>query len=97
MEAFPRLDIAVTTPGLNIRKTILDYTEENLDRGQHHRNRADISDQAAPRYLQRLRRAHGLQPLEQRRRSRDRRRLSGVGCRLCHWQHLVRGGWLDRH
>jgi NAD(P)-dependent dehydrogenase (short-subunit alcohol dehydrogenase family) len=31
-EAFPRLDIAVTTPGLNIRKTILDYTEEDLDR-----------------------------------------------------------------
>ena len=26
------LDIAVTTPGLNIRKTILDYTEEDLDR-----------------------------------------------------------------
>jgi len=29
---FPRLDIAVTTPGLNIRKTILDYTEEDLNR-----------------------------------------------------------------
>jgi NAD(P)-dependent dehydrogenase (short-subunit alcohol dehydrogenase family) len=29
---FPRLDIAVTTPGLNIRKTILDYTEDDLDR-----------------------------------------------------------------
>ena len=29
---FPRLDIAVTTPGLNIRKTVLDYTEEDLDR-----------------------------------------------------------------
>ena len=29
---FPRLDIAVTTPGLNIRKTILDYAEEDLDR-----------------------------------------------------------------
>ena len=29
---FPRVDIAVTTPGLNIRKTILDYTEEDLDR-----------------------------------------------------------------
>jgi NAD(P)-dependent dehydrogenase (short-subunit alcohol dehydrogenase family) len=29
---FPRLDIAVTTPGLNIRKTILDYSEEDLDR-----------------------------------------------------------------
>ena len=29
---FPRLDIAVTTPGLNIRKTILDYTEEDLAR-----------------------------------------------------------------
>jgi NAD(P)-dependent dehydrogenase (short-subunit alcohol dehydrogenase family) len=28
----PRVDIAVTTPGLNIRKTILDYTEEDLDR-----------------------------------------------------------------
>ena len=28
---FARLDIAVTTPGLNIRKTILDYTED-LDR-----------------------------------------------------------------
>ncbi|GKQ52913.1 SDR family NAD(P)-dependent oxidoreductase [Bradyrhizobium sp. Ce-3] len=27
-----RIDIAVTTPGLNIRKTILDYTEEDLDR-----------------------------------------------------------------
>jgi NAD(P)-dependent dehydrogenase (short-subunit alcohol dehydrogenase family) len=31
-QIFPRLDIAVTTPGLNIRKTILDYTEEDLDR-----------------------------------------------------------------
>ena len=29
---FPRIDIAVTTPGLNIRKTILAYTEEDLDR-----------------------------------------------------------------
>ncbi|MBR0896530.1 SDR family oxidoreductase [Bradyrhizobium tropiciagri] len=29
---FQRVDIAVTTPGLNIRKTILDYTEEDLDR-----------------------------------------------------------------
>ncbi len=29
---FPRIDIAVTTPGLNIRKTILDYAEEDLDR-----------------------------------------------------------------
>ena len=29
---FKRIDIAVTTPGLNIRKTILDYTEEDLDR-----------------------------------------------------------------
>jgi len=32
MAKFARLDIAVTTPGLNIRKTILDYTEEDLDR-----------------------------------------------------------------
>jgi NAD(P)-dependent dehydrogenase (short-subunit alcohol dehydrogenase family) len=32
MKKFPELDIAVTTPGLNIRKTILDYTEEDLDR-----------------------------------------------------------------
>jgi NAD(P)-dependent dehydrogenase (short-subunit alcohol dehydrogenase family) len=31
-EKFPRIDIAVTTPGLNIRKTILDYSEEDLDR-----------------------------------------------------------------
>jgi NAD(P)-dependent dehydrogenase (short-subunit alcohol dehydrogenase family) len=31
-ERFARLDIAVTTPGLNIRKTILDYTQEDLDR-----------------------------------------------------------------
>src|SRR5665213_2629834 len=31
-QKFARLDIAVTTPGLNIRKTILDYTEEDLDR-----------------------------------------------------------------
>jgi NAD(P)-dependent dehydrogenase (short-subunit alcohol dehydrogenase family) len=31
MQTFARLDIAVTTPGLNIRKTILDYTEEDLD------------------------------------------------------------------
>ncbi|MGJ4945835.1 SDR family NAD(P)-dependent oxidoreductase [Bradyrhizobium sp. HKCCYLS1011] len=31
-DTFPRIDIAVTTPGLNIRKTILDYTEEDLDR-----------------------------------------------------------------
>ncbi|WP_407151393.1 SDR family NAD(P)-dependent oxidoreductase [Bradyrhizobium sp. ORS 86] len=29
---FSRIDIAVTTPGLNIRKTILDYTDEDLDR-----------------------------------------------------------------
>jgi NAD(P)-dependent dehydrogenase (short-subunit alcohol dehydrogenase family) len=29
---FPRIDIAVTTPGLNIRKTILNYTDEDLDR-----------------------------------------------------------------
>jgi NAD(P)-dependent dehydrogenase (short-subunit alcohol dehydrogenase family) len=27
-----RIDIAVTTPGLNIRKVILDYTQEDLDR-----------------------------------------------------------------
>jgi NAD(P)-dependent dehydrogenase (short-subunit alcohol dehydrogenase family) len=27
-----RVDIAVTTPGLNIRKTVLDYSEEDLDR-----------------------------------------------------------------
>ncbi|MBV9290602.1 MAG: SDR family oxidoreductase [Hyphomicrobiales bacterium] len=27
-----RVDIAVTTPGLNIRKTVLDYTEEDIDR-----------------------------------------------------------------
>jgi len=32
MQKFAKLDIAVTTPGLNIRKTILDYTEEDLDR-----------------------------------------------------------------
>ena len=32
MEEFARIDIAVTTPGLNIRKTILDYTEADLDR-----------------------------------------------------------------
>ena len=31
-EKFPRLDIAVTTPGLNIRKTILDYTDEEIGR-----------------------------------------------------------------
>ena len=31
-QKFQRVDIAVTTPGLNIRKTILDYTEEDLDR-----------------------------------------------------------------
>jgi NAD(P)-dependent dehydrogenase (short-subunit alcohol dehydrogenase family) len=31
-QKFGRIDIAVTTPGLNIRKTILDYTEEDLDR-----------------------------------------------------------------
>ena len=31
-EKFGRVDIAVTTPGLNIRKTILDYTEADLDR-----------------------------------------------------------------
>jgi NAD(P)-dependent dehydrogenase (short-subunit alcohol dehydrogenase family) len=28
----PRIDAAVTTPGLNIRKTILNYTEEDFDR-----------------------------------------------------------------
>jgi NAD(P)-dependent dehydrogenase (short-subunit alcohol dehydrogenase family) len=27
-----RIDVAVTTPGLNIRKTIFDYTEEDIDR-----------------------------------------------------------------
>jgi NAD(P)-dependent dehydrogenase (short-subunit alcohol dehydrogenase family) len=32
LQKFGRLDIAVTTPGLNIRKTILDYSEEDLDR-----------------------------------------------------------------
>ena len=32
MQMFSKIDIAVTTPGLNIRKTILDYTEEDLDR-----------------------------------------------------------------
>jgi NAD(P)-dependent dehydrogenase (short-subunit alcohol dehydrogenase family) len=32
MRTFPKLDIAVTTPGINIRKTVLDYTEEDLDR-----------------------------------------------------------------
>jgi NAD(P)-dependent dehydrogenase (short-subunit alcohol dehydrogenase family) len=31
-KTFSRLDIAVTTPGLNIRKQVLDYTEEDLDR-----------------------------------------------------------------
>jgi NAD(P)-dependent dehydrogenase (short-subunit alcohol dehydrogenase family) len=31
-QIFPKIDIAVTTPGLNIRKTILDYTEDDLDR-----------------------------------------------------------------
>jgi NAD(P)-dependent dehydrogenase (short-subunit alcohol dehydrogenase family) len=31
-QKFGRIDIAVTTPGLNIRKTILDYTEQDLDR-----------------------------------------------------------------
>jgi len=31
-DTFARVDIAVTTPGLNIRKTILDYTGEDLDR-----------------------------------------------------------------
>lgn len=28
----PRLDAALTTPGLNIRKTVLDYSEEDFDR-----------------------------------------------------------------
>jgi NAD(P)-dependent dehydrogenase (short-subunit alcohol dehydrogenase family) len=31
-QKFARLDIAVTTPGLNIRKQILDYTQDDLDR-----------------------------------------------------------------
>jgi NAD(P)-dependent dehydrogenase (short-subunit alcohol dehydrogenase family) len=31
MLKFPRLDIAVTAAGLNIRKTIFDYTEEDID------------------------------------------------------------------
>ena len=31
-QKFGRIDIAVTTPGLNIRKTILDYTDDDLDR-----------------------------------------------------------------
>jgi NAD(P)-dependent dehydrogenase (short-subunit alcohol dehydrogenase family) len=30
--AFGRLDIAVTTPGLNIRKLVFDYSEEDFDR-----------------------------------------------------------------
>ena len=42
-QKFPRLDIAVTTPGLNIRKTILDYTEEDLDRV------INLKDQPFPR------------------------------------------------
>lgn len=29
-QALGRLDIAVTTPGVNIRKTILNYTEADL-------------------------------------------------------------------
>ncbi|MEW6645408.1 MAG: SDR family oxidoreductase [Pseudomonadota bacterium] len=32
LRQFAAVDIAVTTPGLNIRKTLLDYTEEDLDR-----------------------------------------------------------------
>jgi NAD(P)-dependent dehydrogenase (short-subunit alcohol dehydrogenase family) len=32
IKMFARVDIAVTTPGLNIRKTVMDYTEEDLDR-----------------------------------------------------------------
>jgi NAD(P)-dependent dehydrogenase (short-subunit alcohol dehydrogenase family) len=31
-EELGRIDIAVTTPGINIRKTIFDYTEEEFDR-----------------------------------------------------------------
>jgi NAD(P)-dependent dehydrogenase (short-subunit alcohol dehydrogenase family) len=31
-QKFSRVDIAVTTPGLNIRKTVLDYTEEDIER-----------------------------------------------------------------
>jgi NAD(P)-dependent dehydrogenase (short-subunit alcohol dehydrogenase family) len=37
MQKFPRVDIAVTTPGVNIRRTILDYTEEALERYQPQR------------------------------------------------------------
>ncbi|MGY4334604.1 short-subunit dehydrogenase involved in D-alanine esterification of teichoic acids [Bradyrhizobium sp. LB7.2] len=172
MQKFPRLDIAVTTPGLNIRKTILDYTEEDLDRvlnlnikgtvwffqafgrimveqkggsiiacssvravtiepglgvygstkaaigaagegvcfrgrtlrrarqcdrAEHRRDRADRPVQAASRHLQSLRRPHRVQPLEQRRRGRDRRRLSRLGRRkLCQRQHAVRRRRLDR-
>jgi hypothetical protein len=32
MQQFPRLDVVETTPRLNIRKTILDDTEADLDR-----------------------------------------------------------------
>ena len=72
MLKFPRLDIAVTTPGLNIRKTILDYTEEDLDRvinlningtvhrAEYRRDRADGAVQGPARNLQSIRGAHGL-------------------------------------
>jgi NAD(P)-dependent dehydrogenase (short-subunit alcohol dehydrogenase family) len=29
---YPRIDVAVTTPGINIRKTILNYTDDDFDR-----------------------------------------------------------------
>ena len=173
MQKFPRLDIAVTTPGLNIRKTILDYTEEDLDRVINLNIKGTVwffqafgrimvkqqggsliacssvravtiepglavygSTKAAigllvkgfasevgrfgvrvnaiapsiaetaltapfkerPDIYKLYAGAHGLQSLEQRRRSRDRRRLSGLGRgKLCQRQHLVCRRRLDRH
>jgi NAD(P)-dependent dehydrogenase (short-subunit alcohol dehydrogenase family) len=43
---FPRLDIAVTTPGLNIRKTILDHSEVDLNRV------IDLNFKGSVRFLQ---------------------------------------------
>jgi NAD(P)-dependent dehydrogenase (short-subunit alcohol dehydrogenase family) len=50
---FPRLDIAVTTPGLNIRKTILDSTDEDLDRV------VDLNLKGNRSFLQGVRAHHG--------------------------------------
>jgi NAD(P)-dependent dehydrogenase (short-subunit alcohol dehydrogenase family) len=57
-QKFPRLDIAVTTPGLNIRKTILDYTEEDRGHQPQHQGHGVVLPGLRPHHG----RAEGRQP-----------------------------------